>query len=126
MGDVTKHKARKGIKPLCPVHQEEMSGPIDEAMEFYLCRRSGCEMCWRAVSEYFRFVREVPFRTIMQMQQQVHCSKVGHGHKFLARVNGDRGVWECSIEGCSETEEKPLAPKNHWDAPGPQKTSFAR
>jgi hypothetical protein len=126
MGDTTKPKRRDGIKPLCPIHQVEMSGPIDEMMEFYVCQRPGCEMCWRAVSEYFRFVRGVPFRTILQMQQQVFCSRVGHGHKFLARVNGDKTVWECSVEGCSESEERPLAPTSLWDVPKQSGPSYAR
>jgi hypothetical protein len=117
MADASKPKRRAGIKPLCLIHQTEMSGPFDTVMEFYRCDDSDCEMCWRAVSEYFRFLKNVPAQPILFMQTRIPCSKIGHGHKFLARVSGNRGIWECSIEGCTESEERPLSPASLWDAP---------
>ena len=117
MGDVTKPRRRPGIRPLCPIHLKEMSGPIDETMDFYSCPKRGCELHWRAASDYFRFFQEKPYRTLPQLQEEVLCSKVGHGHKFIAKRRGSKAVWECSVEGCSETEERLLPPASLWDIP---------
>jgi hypothetical protein len=114
MTDTPKPKRRDGIKPLCPVHHEEMVGPIDSVLELCSCARPGCETCWRAASEYFRFVGGVPTKTILQMQQRVPCQKPGHGHMFLARVTRDKAIWECSVDGCAENRERLLDPPSIW------------
>ena len=117
MGDITKSGRRAGIRPLCPIHLKEMSGPIDETMEFYSCPQRGCELHWQAAYDYFRFLQGKPFRTFPQLQEEVFCSKVAHGHKFIARVKWSKAVWECSVDGCSETEVRPLPPASLWDIP---------
>ena len=40
------------------------------------------------------------------------CTKEGHGHKFIARKSGSKAIWECPVEGCLETEERPLRSKS--------------
>jgi hypothetical protein len=123
MGDVIKPGRRAGIRPLCPIHLKEMSGPIDETMDFYSCPQRGCQLHWRPSFDYFRFFQEKPFRTFQQLQEEVLCSKAGHGHKFIAGRSGNNALWECSVEGCSETEEKPLPPRGIWEIPKEQRRS---
>jgi hypothetical protein len=123
MGDVIKPGRRAGIQPLCPIHLKEMSGPIDETMDFYSCPQRGCQLHWRASFDYFRFYQEKPFRTFQQLQEEVLCSKAGHGHKFIAGRSGNKALWECSVEGCSETEEKSLPPRGIWEIPKEQRRS---
>ena len=117
MDDTTTPRRRAGIQPLCPIHLKGMSGPTGETMELYSCQKPGCELHWRAASDYFRFFQEKPFRTFRQLQDQTLCSKPGHGHKFIAGRMGNKTVWECSVEGCSETEEKPLPLTSVWEQP---------
>ena len=109
MGHTAKLSRRAGIRPLCPIHFEEMSGSADETLEFYSCRRRGCDLHWRSASDYFRLSQGQPAQ---QQLEQVLCTKDGHGHKFIARRNGSQAIWECSVEGCLETEERPLPSKN--------------
>jgi hypothetical protein len=109
MGDATKPTRRAGIRPLCPIHFEEMSGSADQTLEFYSCRRPGCDLHWRSASDYFRLSQGQPSQ---QQLEQVLCTKDGHGHKFIARRNGSKTIWECSVEGCLETEERPLPSKS--------------
>jgi len=109
MGDTTKLTRRAGIRPLCPIHFEGMSGSADETLEFYSCRRPGCDLHWRSASDYFRLSQGQPSQ---QPLEHVLCTKDGHGHKFIARRNGSKAIWECSVEGCLETEERPLSSKS--------------
>jgi hypothetical protein len=96
-----------------------MAGPfdVDGTMEFYSCETPGCELHWRATSDYFRFFQGKPFRTVRQVQEETLCPMPGHGHKFIARRKGNKAVWECSVEGCTETEEKLLSPARVWELP---------
>jgi hypothetical protein len=109
MGDTTKLSRRAGIRPLCPIHFEEMSGSADETLEFYSCPRHGCDLHWRSASDYFRLSQGQPSQ---QPLEHVLCTKEGHGHKFIARRSGSKAIWECPVEGCLETEERPLPSKS--------------
>src|SRR5579863_1953165 len=126
MGDLINPKRRVGIRPLCPIHLEEMSGPTDETTQFFSCRRRGCDLHWSPSSDYFRFFEGKPFRTFPQLQEEVFCSKVSHGHKFIAKVKWSKAVWECSVEGCAETEGRPLPPSSLWEAPKERSRSASR
>jgi len=50
-----------------------MSGPIGETTDFNWCPKRGCELHWRAASDYFRFFQEKPYRTIPQLQGEILC-----------------------------------------------------
>ncbi len=117
MRETTTPARRAAIRPLCPIHLDEMSGPHPGTIEYYSCPRRGCELHWSAASDYFRFFQDAPFRTFPQLQEEVLCSKSGHGHKFIARTKWGRAVWECSVEGCPETEQRPLPPASLWELP---------
>lgn len=124
MGDETKLRRRAVIRPLCPIHLKPMSGPVDH-VDFYSCAQRGCELHWRASSDYFRFFQGKPFRTIQQIQEEVICSQPGHGHKFIAERRGTKGIWECSAEGCLETEIRLLPPTGVWEVPKEDRRSVA-
>jgi hypothetical protein len=124
MTNVPEIRMRTGIKVLCPVHRDEMFGPLDRIREMFRCRRPNCRMCWRAGRGYF--VDGVQFVAEPQGERTVACLKVGHGHKFIARINGGTATWECSVEGCSEQEERPLEPASFWDPPRSRVASFSR
>ncbi len=109
MGDTTKLSRRAGIRPLCPIHFDEMSGSADETLEYYSCPRRGCDLHWRSASDYFRLSQGQPSQ---QQQEHVLCTKEGHGHKFIARRSLTKAIWECPVEGCLETEERPLPSKS--------------
>jgi hypothetical protein len=109
MGDTTKLTRRAGIRPLCPIHFEGMSGSPDASLEFYSCERRGCELHWRSASDYFKLSQG---QSSQPQLEHVLCTKDGHGHKFIARKSGSRAIWECSVEGCLETEERPLSSKS--------------
>lgn len=109
MGDTAKLTRRAGIRPLCPIHFEGMSGSPDASLEFYSCERRGCELHWRSASDYFRLSQGQPSQ---QALEHVLCTKDGHGHKFISRKSGSKAIWECSVEGCLETEERPLRSKS--------------
>jgi hypothetical protein len=109
MGDTAKLSRRAGIRPLCPIHFEVMSGSADETLEFYSCRRPGCDLHWRSASDYFRLSQGQPSQ---QPLEHVLCTKDGHGHKFIARRSGSKAIWECPVEGCLETEVRPLPSKS--------------
>ncbi len=116
MGDEIKLRRRAVIRPLCPIHLKAMSGLIDGA-DYYSCPQHGCGLHWRASSDYFRIFHGKPFRTIQQLQEELICSLPGHGHKFIAERRGTKAVWECSAEGCLETEVRLLPPKGVWEIP---------
>lgn len=109
MGDTSKLSRRAGIRPLCPIHFEEMSGSADETLEYYSCPRRGCDLHWRSASDYFRLSQGQPSQ---QPLEHVLCTKEGHGHKFIAGRSLTKAIWECSVEGCLETEERPLPSKS--------------
>ena len=109
MADTAKLSRRAGIRPLCPIHFEEMSGSADVTLEYYSCPRHGCDLHWRSASDYFRLSQGQPSQ---QQQEHVLCTKEGHGHKFIARKSMGRAIWECPVEGCLETEERPLPSKS--------------
>ena len=109
MGDPAKLSRRAGIRPLCPIHFEEMSGSADETLEYYSCPRRGCDLHWRSASDYFRLSQGQPSQ---QPMEHVLCTIDGHGHKFIARKSGSKAIWECPLEGCLETEERPLPSKS--------------
>lgn len=126
MSETPKPRRRVAIRPLCPIHLDQMHGPVQGATEYYSCPRRGCELHWSPASDYFRFFQGAPFRTFPQLQEEVLCSKSGHGHKFIARTKWDRAVWECSAEGCPETEQRPLPPAGLWELPKEKSRSAGR
>jgi hypothetical protein len=117
MGEITKPRRRSAIRPLCPIHLDKMSGPNQGKLEYYSCSRKGCDLDWSAESDYFSFYQDAPLRTFLQLQEEVLCSKPVHGHKFIAKTKWGRAVWECSVEGCPETEQRPLPPATLWELP---------
>jgi len=119
MADATKPKRRSVIRHLCPVHLVGMRGSDDQTGGTYWCRQH-CLIFWHADSEYFKFVSKP--QTSLKMRQRVLCPQPGHGYMFLSRVRrkyvfwGPRmGFWECSVDGCSKREERPLEPADAWD-----------
>ncbi len=120
MGETAKLSRRAGIRPLCPIHFEGMSGSADPTLEFYSCPRRGCDLHWRSASDYFRLSQGQPSQ---QPLEHVLCTKDGHGHKFIARRNGSKAIWECSVEGCLETEERPLPSRSQSEIPEEQSRS---
>jgi hypothetical protein len=101
MGDTPKLSRRAGIRPL--------SGSADETLEYYSCPRRECDLHWRSASDYFRLSQGQPSQPQME---HVLCTKDGHGHKFIARRSLTKAIWQCSVEGCLETEERPLPSKS--------------
>lgn len=111
-------RMRRDIKPLCPLHHMEMV-LADLEKEKYSCIEKDCTVSWRAVYEYQRFVEDSSFPIENQDPDLVSCRRVGHGHMFVSRFDQERNAetWQCSIENCSEEEERPLrgwAPRNRY------------
>src|ERR1700684_1680276 len=109
MRNLQEVKIRRGTRPLCRrIHHLEMSGPNDEKGERYSCDAPGCNMHWRPQSGYFE--QNLPSPVIEQWQDLIDCPRFGHGHMFIAAVDGRNGVeiWQCCVEGCAQRFERPI------------------
>lgn len=117
MDDANNPARRSGIQPWCPFHLEPMAALRDKSTDYYSCRRANCELHWRASSDYFRLLNGEPYRSPRQVQEETLCSKPGHGHKFISGTNYSNAIWECSVEGCTESEEKRIPAPEVWRIP---------
>jgi hypothetical protein len=114
-----------GVQPLCPFHLDAMLGPADKTTDYFSCRRPFCGARWGAATDYFRFLDAKPFRTPQQEQEETVCPQPGHGHMFISGLREDKAIWECSVEGCSETQEKRIPQPAVWAIPKDQSRSAA-
>jgi hypothetical protein len=115
---------RAGIQPWCPFHLDAMIEPAGKTADYYSCRRPYCGLHWGAATDYFRFVNQKPFRTPEQEPDETLCPQPGHGHMFISGTRNYLALWECSVEGCSETQEKQIPAPNVWAIPRDQRQSY--
>jgi hypothetical protein len=121
---------RAGIQPLCPFHLDAMiepaaGTPAAGTNDYFSCRRPYCGLRWGAATDYFRFLDGKPFRTPEQEQDETVCPQPGHGHMFISGIGIGNAVWECSVEGCSETQDKRIPQPAVWAIPKGQSQSDA-
>jgi len=122
--DETKTPTRRaGIQPLCPFHLDAMIPPADKTTDYFSCRRPFCGLRWGAATDYFRFLDEKPFRTPQQEEDETLCPQPGHGHMFISEIGIGNAVWECSVEGCTETQQKRIPQPPVWAIPKNQNRS---